>query len=591
MKKIVVILSLIISINGITQNLESKIPNNALAVATINGNQVFDLISMAELDNLAIIKKMISSENIESVADLGFNLESKAHYFYQIKDTVQYHNFMINLTDKSKFENILSKKEKNSIEEHLGYNFVFNGKTLSAWNDNTLILSTVILPNIPYKYSSNDYKTTQPTQEYDNIVESVKEAKDATTDKKYAKVTKVEDYSAVLNKIDEKTKILLKNNALTILNRKSSNSIATNKNYNAGKEKNAAAYLWVGNYGDVTNKILETMMGEFSPYGKMDLSKNMFGLTEFKSSLFFNDDEVKLTADISIANSWKKTYKKIYGSKLNKNFFKYINKNETLAYFSMAMDTQAILEEYPIIMTDLYSSIMPKFNEEISIAAELLSIVLDEKAIGEVITGNALFILNDIGEKEVTYTSYTYDEDYNSTEVTKTKKEIIPDFTIMIGSENRNIIAKIMKLATKHKVAEQNGGYIKFNTKKTDAPFDMFFVLKDDIAFLTNSQKQINSITSNNFPVNLGIHKKMLKNSLSTFYVNAEEILNKVPKSSFSKKDIEFLDNAKGNLKETYFTTSRLKGNKFKSEYVIKTANDKGNSLKLLLHIIESFSK
>ncbi|MCF6349643.1 MAG: DUF4836 family protein [Flavobacteriaceae bacterium] len=575
MKKIIVILSLIISLNGIAQNLESKISNNALAVATMKGDYIFNLIVRT---NPSILKNFKNSSNIKNT-DLGFDLNSKAYYFYQVNDTVQYHNFMVNLIDKNKFENFLSIEKQDNIEEYLGYKFLFNNKTVTVWNDKILISSTVILPYKPYDYYSLN---SPPIEEEESPIEALEESEEKIktskdTNLKYAKVTKVIE-------IDESIKTLLKNNVFTILNRKMNTSIAVNKNYNAGKKKDAAAYLWVKNYSDITNSLIKFTLG--TSYKEIDLNKNFFGFTEFKSNLFFKNDEIRLVSDLKISNDWKKTYRKIYKSKLNKNFYKYINQNETLAYFSFTTDTQAVLEKYPTLMSDFYGALLPKMSDEISVATELLTVILDEKAIGEVITGDMLFILNGIAEREVKYTSYTYDENYRSTKVIKTKMEVIPDFTIMIGSENKKLISKIMELAVKHnpKIAK-NTLYYSYKS----VPFDLFFTIKDGIVFLTNSQKQINNIV-NHFPANIGKHKKILKNNMSSFYINMEKIIREVPNNLLTKEELEFLTLIQNNFKETYLTASRLKGNKLKSEYVIKTTN-KEDSFKPLLFFIKNFNK
>ena len=599
MKKILLVIGLIISFNGIAQNLEHKIPNNAKAVITANGDQILDLISLAELNNTSVIKKLLSSENLESINDLGFNLNTKAHYFYQMTDSVQYHNFIASLTNKTNFEKLLNEKETEKIEEYLGYKYLFEKDKVTVWNDKILLVSIADLPYKPY-----DYLYTPPAppviEEYEmeseevkpidgNEIEEIEEIQEVEENKEpYSSVTKIEknDYSQY-DKIDESTKNLLKNNVLSILNCTKANSIATNKKYNAGKQKNAVSYAWVANYNSIMTNLMQLSMSS-SMFGKMDSNADIIGINEVTANLFFNEDEIKLTSVVNVSDDWKSIYKKMNGT-LDSEFFKYFNQNETLAYFSLAMDMQGVLEEYPRMMTKMYSALMPNFKEETSVAIDLISVILDEKAIGELITGDALFILNDIAEKEVTYTTYTYDDDYKRSEITKTKMEVIPDFTMMLGSENKALISRIMKLAIKHKVAAQNANYFTFDKKTTDAPFDMFFVVKDDIAFLTNSKKQISNITSNHFSANVGKHKSRLKKNISTLFIDSKKIISKVPDTYLNDSNRDFLQFAQDNIDETYFTYSKLKGNKYHSTHVIKTSKNQGNSLKLIFKMIEDF--
>ncbi|MEE9349441.1 MAG: hypothetical protein V3U80_05280, partial [Flavobacteriaceae bacterium] len=308
------------------------------------------------------------------------------------------------------------------------------------------------------------------------------------------------------------------------------------------------------------------------------------------SYLFFNDDDIKLSTNIKISDKFLDTYKAIYNSKLDKNFLKYIDTNNTLAYFSMSMNTENMLREYPKLMTNIYGNMLPQFKEETAIGLELMEVLFDEKAIGELITGDIMFVLNDVAEREITYTSYTYDDDYNREEVTKTKKELMPDFTVMLGSENRSLITKLMKLSLKHRLSEANGQIFKLNKQMTKAPFDMFYTIKDNIVFLTNSENQINSISSNSFKSNIGKHKKLLKKNIVVGYADVKKLLSKMPTNLIGPKQAELLKYMQNNVGEVITTASKVKKGKFYTDQIIKTSGKDGNSLRFILKTIERFA-
>ena len=50
MKKILLIIAICISYTSTGQNLESKIPNTAQAVVSINGDRLFELVSSSDFD-------------------------------------------------------------------------------------------------------------------------------------------------------------------------------------------------------------------------------------------------------------------------------------------------------------------------------------------------------------------------------------------------------------------------------------------------------------------------------------------------------------------------------------------------------------
>ena len=168
------------------------------------------------------------------------------------------------------------------------------------------------------------------------------------------------------------------------------------------------------------------------------------------SSLIFDKDEIRISTNLTINNQLVPAYKKMYDSKLEKSFLKYFDESDMLAYISITSDMKNILEEYPNLLTKTYGSMAPNFNEEMDIVADIVSVMLDEEAIGELITGDMMVILHDIEEMEMTYKSYEYDEDYNSVEVEKTMTENIPTFSFLLGSKNEELINKIMKLGIKY---------------------------------------------------------------------------------------------------------------------------------------------
>ncbi|MEE9348844.1 MAG: hypothetical protein V3U80_02225 [Flavobacteriaceae bacterium] len=86
MKKILITLLLAFTISGFSQNLESKIPKNATAIVAINGDAIFDLISMTDINNIDFVKQGLQASKQNSITDFGFDLESKAYYFFQTVD-------------------------------------------------------------------------------------------------------------------------------------------------------------------------------------------------------------------------------------------------------------------------------------------------------------------------------------------------------------------------------------------------------------------------------------------------------------------------------------------------------------------------
>ena len=360
------------------------------------------------------------------------------------------------------------------------------------------------------------------------------------------------------------------------------------KNYLASKDKDAAASLWVKNYGGLMNGFMSSIYGMSGMSSLAGLQGNMYnGFESVVANLYFDADATRMTMEMEVNSEWGKALKKVYNSRMNKNFFNYFNQKDALAYMSFSMDMQALFEEYPNLITSMYGGMVPQYKQEMDLGGDFMSLLLDEEAIGELMTGDMLFVLNDFGEKEVTYTSYEYDEDYKRKEVTKTKKDVVPDFTIMIGSKKGKLLNKAARLGIKYELFENKAGYYKINVPKSEIPVDLYTVVKNDILFFTTSEEKISNIVRDRFVKDLGKHQKMMQKNVHTFYMNGTKILSRIPAAQLSTKELGIMNYVKENFKDAYYKTSKMKGNKMRSEMKMNVSSSQGNSLKVFLNFIE----
>jgi len=566
MKKILFIIAICISYISTAQNLESKIPDDAKAVVSINGDRLLELISASEFDNYSFAKMLFkevgkkdSTAVIHSIKDFGFDINSKAYYFYKTTDSINYHTMLINITDRVKFERLISERDKERIEKIGDINILANNSSTTTWNDNMLIASMGDKKkNVDFHEERFKPQVEGEERSYYQIQKEIKEG-------------------------------WTKEHILSIYNLNSSASIVTNKSYLASKDAKAVSSAWINNYGELISGAMSSMYGMagMKTLSGTGLKSSLYGFKSVVANLYFEEDGMRMSTEMEVSEDWKKIFKKIYKSKMNSNFFNYFNENKALAYMSFSMDMEAVFEEYPTMMANMYGGMLPESREEIQVGSELVSILLDEEAIGELLTGDMLFVLNDFGEKEVTYTSYDYDEDYKRKEVIKTKKDILPDFTLMIGSKKGKFLTKAALLGVKHKLAENKAGYFRVLAPKSEMPFELYTAVKNNILFFTTSEDNISKIVKGNYVNNVGEHQKLIKNNISTFYINGQQLFSKVPASELSRKERDYLQFAQQNFTEAYFKSSKMKGNKMHSEIKINTTTSKGNSLKLMLDFIE----
>jgi len=564
MKKLLFLISLCTTFISVAQNLESKIPSNAEAVISVNGNRLLELMSIDEFEDLDIAKELFkevsknndSTAKISSLKDFGIDINSKVYYFYQTTDSIIYHSVLYKLNDRKLFEKALVASEEEIVRNN-NMNISTKNSSATIWNDNILLFTA---GDATYRYFQNNEERF---------------------------LTHAENEGESLYNIQDRVQGgWIYDQGVAIFNNNESNSILKNSNYLKRKDDNAAATFWINNYGELIHNTMKYSLTSLFLNPDMDAKKTGYGIDGMWGSIYLDDTEARITADMEINDEWKKIYKNMYNSKIGNEFLNYFNQDKVLAYTSMSFNMEGMLEEYPAIVSNIYGEMMPKYREETDVVTEVISVLLDEEAIGNVITGNMLFVLNDIVEREVTYTTYEYDDDYNRTEVANTKTEPIPDFTIMIGSKNKKLLNKLIRLGAKHGLVSSKGNYYMLK-EKTDIPVDIFFAIKDDIAFFTSSEKQMMDILSNKATSNSGKHKKMIRNNISTIYVNGKQLMHKLPDSAFSKREIKIFNFAKENLTDAYFTTSRMKGNKIHLEMKMDTPIQHGNSLKFFLDLIE----
>ncbi|MFL0124041.1 hypothetical protein V2590_05080, partial [Tenacibaculum maritimum] len=428
MKKTLLFLCLMYASLSFSQRLDRKIAQSSDLVVSINGNNILDLLDIHLFDNSSFGKKVLKSvnrkrkEKVNSVADIGFSLKNKSYYAFKQTDSINYHTFVMNLNSANDFEKVIGESKQKKIIKENGINILQNTKDITIWNDHTLLL---VIADRSYSYFRKNKERL--------IKSHVWESKSFYKLKKHLAKKWTKEYA--LNSFNEKNK-----------------SIRNNSSYLKSINKKAIASLWIRSYSNLVNSALKKNMGFLLKKlaNDKDTLKNKYTVESMVAHLFVNKNDITFSTEIFFNNALAKSLRKIYNSKLNKSFLNYIDTNKALSYLSFSINTSNLLKEYPNIIVNTYGSLFPKIKEEATVASDLINLFLDEEAIGKLVTGDAVLILNDLKEEEVNYTTYDYDKDFKKTENVKTKKELRPSFLLMLGTENKDLITKLSLLSAKH---------------------------------------------------------------------------------------------------------------------------------------------
>jgi len=588
MKKIIATLLLLNTFTVIqAQRLENKIPENVDVLISANAENLFKLINVSDIDNNALGKEILKDLNrdydiykvesqvkeegskekqeevkrtVSSVANAGVNITENAYYFLTKTDSVSYHNFYVELNDRKTFESLLYEREKRKLKKEGDYSYIAGRSSFKIWNDHTLLLVNGSMSTTFFSDNKERLEKLKEEGEY--------------------------NYNFKRRLAREWSK----EHGLNIFDKNYSRSIASNSKFQKSKKKNSSATLWVRNYGELMTDIFKSFGNSFYPL-YAEGNQNVYGVEEVTANLFFEKEDARVLLDMAVSSDMKRSFKKIYNKRMDRNLVNSFDHDKALAFWSISLNTEETLKQYPELVNKMYGGILPKFQEEIEIVGDLFSLVIDEKAIGELITGDALLVLNDFAKKEVEYTTYEYDKNYKRKEVTKTKEDFVPDFTLMIGSEKEDLLNKFYRIGEKHKAVKIQDNVVEFVTKKADLPFGLYSVVKNNVLYLTTSKTGALNIANGTTNFNTKKHSKLVRNNSTVLYVDVNAVLNKVPSKWMSKSEKEALHFSTENMNDALFRVSRMKGNTISSELKLSTQGTEENTLKLLLKFINSVAK
>lgn len=601
MKTNLLLLCLLVVSSVQSQNLEQYVSKDATAVVEIDGGQIFSLIDFSDLE-------MVAPPSPDGSADLsqyGFNVKSKAYYFYEVKEDIGYQNFVVGITDQQKAEEFIMSMMPAEPTSVKGYKFVSQAGMTAAWNNNMAIMTYVDFPK--EVYTMEDLKAEQEAEKEamrkaaEDAGEPIVE-EEAPEEDPYAKASQMEfqlmmkNMDAPYTYSDEEMTSKMSDNFMSIAGTNGTQSIRQVNSYTKGKKKNSSAYFWLKSLDDMVSNALPEGLASQMPFGAASMLGEALegqgmrtGLKAISSNLIFSEDEIRIESDFGLDPALADSYADIYNNKMDKSFLNHFDQDEVLSYMSFSTDMAEMLKAYPATAQYMYGSYFPQFSDEMDIALDLIEVLLDEEAIGELITGDGLMVLHSIEDQEVTYKTTEYDDNLTAQEVEKTKTEPMPIFSVMMGSENKKIVSKMMRMAKKHGLANIEGSHYRIPAMDMGSPFDMYFTHNDGIVYLTNSVKKVSNYASGKKTRKPGKHRKALRKNAFNFYVNSSSVMEDV--SGFFPVDPKTMDMVRNNYKEIYMTSGQVKDNSMNYDMIIKTSGAKGNSLKLLMDSMNSTLK
>jgi hypothetical protein len=651
MKNYLLFLAFCFSATIFAQDLANKVPANAPFGLCFNGKNLNEKVALKTIQEYPWMQTLLEKELKFLPKDLsqtGIDLTNKQYQYYINKDTVMNYVMLLPLNNAALFEKLIQGKYGDSIKikKQGTYSSVATSKNHHlAWNE-----KFAVLINASYKRPTK-YNDTEPYSDLTSIdtasvfVDSsavysiaveqpVEVAKPVSNPKKSNKAKKGKTKKGKKNKkIIEEPKIVEPteeeiyaaqekanaeleetNRKLEELEYRKTDSIESLKinpivdlifketfdpktaaaNNNIFKDNDPKSDFFV--YADIdalTSQLYSSFAGVSAAY--LGIYKNGILDSNYHINGYFEKDRIRLSQAMTPKNEeTKKSYQEMFDSKIDKNLMNYVG-NNVLGYYSIAMNTQAIMNyEYKILKSTLNSVYQTYSKEAIGNEADVLidgiALLLDEKAISDLIPGNALVVLHDLKKVKREYVSIEYNENYEQLEVKGTKEEIQPDFTFLLNTKNESFVNKLLHLplnkgkytATDYQLTN---GYYTIHFEKDNLIENLYIGQKNGVIMITTSNENIeNLIQQRVMPLQANFKKSISKNN-SAAWIDLQKIItaSKTELSNDSKSN--YYDIALKNAGEITME-SKFKNGAIVSESSYTIKGEHTNSLQYFFDVL-----
>jgi hypothetical protein len=651
MKNYLLFLVICFSATLYAQDLANKVPENAPFALCFNGKNLNDKVALKTIQEYPWMQTLLEKEMKFLPKDLsqtGIDLTSKQYQYYINKDSVMSYVMLIPLNNAALFEKLIQDKYGDSIKikKQGTYNTVATSKTHHlAWNEKFAILvnatytkpnkhsdiepysdltsidtATVFVDTIATTYdiaAEPAYKTAEKSKkastsrgnnktkkgktkkiiEEPKIVEPTEEEIYAAQDKANAELEetnrKLEELKSKKTDSIESIKI---NAAVTLIFKETFDSEKETAVVNSTIFKNnnpKSDFFAFADLDALTSQFYSSFAGGNSAL--MGIYKNGILDSNYYINGYFEKDRIRLNQVMTPKNEeTKKSFQAMFDTKIDKNLLNYVGTN-VLGYYSIAMDTQAIMNyEYKILKNTL-NSVYQSYTKDASgneadVMIDAIALFLDEKAISDLIPGNGIFVLHDLKKVKRDYVTIEYDENYEQIETKGIKEEIQPDFTFLFNTKNESFVNKLLQLPlNKSKFTatdyQLTNGYYTIHFEKDNLLENLYIGLKNGVIMVTTSKENIeNLIQQKVMPLQADFKKSISKNNTAA-WLDLQKIIA-ASKTEFSKDSkSNYFDIALKNAGEITME-SKFKNGAIVTESCYTIKGEHANSLQYFFDVV-----
>ncbi|MGO1244592.1 MAG: hypothetical protein ACTMH4_10965 [Sphingobacterium sp.] len=621
-----------ISMSSYGQDLIKKVPSDANLVIALNGEGFFKHANLDQINTIfqrfEVFDKIAEESGgvrQQRVEDFGIDLDNKSYLYMTVNDSVQYIGALVPLADRQRFESALPPDHSRVMQEGMNTFFSSDSSARISWDDRALYIMAVVpmdnffqqeevrgrygMKSEP-KYSSNESSygdvyaedSLARTEREETVISEDQDTVFAdTVDQvdEFAYVDSVLDreeyqddyylrFEQVKNHNDSLKNIFVKQQLDIKFGEMLSNQRAGYRSRRMRRLKsNELLHLEVNN--------LDSIIDYYVPYdilyAEIGVSPTFsYGYKSVQTTVAVDGNRMKVAGQIGLDKETSRYYRAMYKKKLDRRFYSFVP-DDALGFLSVSVNTEAYLKYAPAIVQKIYGNMDPKISKIIDFFTTMFEVVVDEKAVAKVFSGDNLLVLNGLTQRDVKYIDYQYDEDYNYEEVEKTKKETIPQYLWVFSSEDMRLFEKALHILELQKeIINHNGVYEIVSGKSSFAPY---LAMGNGMVFLSNDKDYLAELRDNGFEANGGTkYRSLLRKNRVNVVMNTQRIpglIDELDIPVHQSLELELKD--LGQYGDIYLISNGVKRNQFDWELGIDFPREGKNAVDFILDSIEEITK
>ncbi|WP_066759356.1 hypothetical protein [Crocinitomix algicola] len=601
-------LSLLLSSSLFAQNFEELIPNTAEFVFKVDGAKIADKIGQKKIEKSdgfnAIIRDFFFRGNEDlNVKEMGIDVASDLLVFFNADTSMEYIGVLYGVENSNLFEKYIRENAVNdTLIKYTGFNALYfeDNYSLLAWNDEFALYLNIdylheslkpLSNNYSNDYSYYPYSTEQVEEviEYEVIEETSCDDGDIIEVEPETEVYQVDSAEIAAKKAAleaeerrKKAERMMKlrqayhNTLLVYFKGANRNNILTNEGYTSNKNDEGDLYFWFERNQDLSsNGFLDYFYYSGRRYyRKMMMSMGSYFGDEISINALFNEKNIELLGNVDYSANIAQYFNEIYKTNISPKIWSFVSDADPIAINAFSLNAEKLWKYYPKMYAEIYSSLFSRddrYKEEVEVLLDFIDIFMDEEALGKILLGDGIIMLEDLVQTEVKYTSYEYTEDYSERyEVEKTKTEIRPQFMGLFTTGNKAFLEKLLGLAVKNEVMYRGNQYYYTSGENRDLPFQIGFTIQNDVLIIGTDLKKIEGFAEGNKTNGTNkIHRNKIEKNQGYLSMNIQKLLEQLPNEEFRGKELELLEYARKNTRRIEAITN-LKESRMKSNVTIE---------------------